>query len=42
MPNVSVDPLALAALVGFAVLIAVSIAFPIVFWRLSKSKPKNL
>ncbi len=36
MPNVTVDPLAIAALVGFGLLIAVSIGVSVVFWQLSK------
>ena len=36
MPNVSVDPLAIAALVGFGLLIVVSVGVSYVFWRLSR------
>lgn len=36
MPNVTVDPLAIAALVGFGILIAVSVGVSYVFWRLSR------
>lgn len=36
MPNVTVDPLAIAALVGFASLIIVSVGVVVVFWKLSK------
>lgn len=36
MPNVTVDPLAIAALVGFGILIVVSVGVSVVFWRLSR------
>ena len=36
MPNISVDPLAIAALVGFGSLIVVSVGVVVVFWRLSR------
>tara|TARA_Y100000052_G_scaffold27554_1_gene36242 strand:- start:24889 stop:25002 length:114 start_codon:yes stop_codon:yes gene_type:complete len=36
MPNVTVDPLAIAALAGFGVLIIVSVGVSFVFWRLSR------
>lgn len=36
MPNVTVDPLAIGALVGFALLIVVSVGVSYVFWKLSR------
>ncbi len=40
MPNVTVDPLAIAALAGFGLLIVVSIGVSVVFWRLSRQSSK--
>lgn len=38
MPNLTVDPLAIVALVGFVAVLGVSIGLPIAFWRLSRKK----